>query len=366
MNYDEILAQLRSQLGDSREENSKILKEAADKFAKEGNAVGIEAVSVLLIENMPDSQREELKRLTYIDDTRLDIYHDKIVKLINESKYTEAKPMAEKLYKKIRMEYGEGEKAKFVSLRNPFEDNLCQALFKSDKILTRAPFDFAEFITTYGFLLVETGSPLDAIPVLETAIEYNPVDCGPKFELAEVYKLLKNKKKIVDISRDTLRVASSPIAIARCYANIGYALTDYREYEDAAAFYTASVMFAPNPAIPNEMQHLADLKGSPITHPSREKTIEIMKKYDIELGPNQDVINVAAQLANHYIEKDDIPNAVNALKITYNLTLDERVKDLILRYDPKSPLYVPTPEGKPSAEDTRVNITRTDNPSPQK
>jgi tetratricopeptide (TPR) repeat protein len=197
------------------------------------------------------------------------------------------------------------------------------------------------YLTTYAFLLIETGANIDAIPVLEKAIDYNPIDVAPRFELAEIYKLIRNKKKVLEVTRDTLKIAYSPLSIARCYSNVGYTLTDAGEYEDAAAFYVASVMFAPNPAIPHEMQHLANLKGSPIVKPPMEKIVEVMKKYDIEYGPDKHVIEVSAQLAAHYMGMNDISNAVQAMKITYNLTLDKDIKKLILQYDPESKMLRP-------------------------
>lgn len=344
MEYNEIIAELKSKLGDSPEENEKILKAEGEKFAHAGDYTALKAVGELLMENMPANRREELQRLTFLDGMRLDEVYDKILKLINEKKNLEALPLAEKLYKKIILDFGETETAKFVSLRNPFEENLCQLLFKQEKKLSRTPFDFSAYITTYAFLLVETGANIDAIPILEKAISYNPVDVGPRFELAEVYKIIRNKKMVLQVTRDTLEIASSPVAIARCYANVGYTLVDSGEYEDAVVFYTASAMFAPNPAIPLELKHVADLKGSPVVKPSPQRVIDTMKKYEIEYGPNQRVIEIAAQLASYYIGKKDIPQALNALKLTYNLTLDEDVKKLILQMDPKSAMLRPKSE----------------------
>ena len=359
MNYDEILADLRSKLGDSREENEKLLKAEAARFARENNAAGFEAVNTLVLENMPEAQREEIKRITHVDGVRLDEQYKKIVEHINKREYVEAKPLAERLYKKITVEFREGDEAKFVSLRNPFEDNLYQILFKPEKKLNRAPYDFATFITAYAYIMLETGSPLDAIPILKKAEEYNPVDVGPKFELAEVYKLLKNKQRLIELTREIQKVASSPVALARAYANMGYILTDFQEYEDAAAFYVASVMFAPDPAVPHELQHLADLKGSPIVRPSQEQIIAVMKKYDIEFGPNKQVIEIAAQMSLDYINKKQIDNALRSLKILYNLTLDEEVKKTILKFEPQARMVVP------KNEEEKPNITQTVNDSPE-
>ncbi len=344
MEYNEIIAELKSKLGDSPEENEKLLKAEGEKFAHAGDYTALKAVGELLMENMPAESKEELQRLTYLDGERLDKVYGRILKLINENKTLEALPLAEKLYKKIILDFGETETAKFVSLRNPFEDNLCQMLFKQEKKLSRTPFDFSAYITTYAYLLVETGANIDAIPILEKAISYNPVDVGPRFELAEIYKIIRNKKMVLQVTRDTLEIASSPVAIARCYANVGYALVDSGEYEDAAVFYTVSAMFAPNPAIPHELRHVADLKGSPVVKPSQQKVIDTMKKYEIEYGPNQRIIEIAAQLASYYIGKKDIPQALNALKLTYNLTLDEDVKKLILQMDPKAAMLRPKSE----------------------
>lgn len=356
--YNEIIEELRSRLGDSPEENEKLLRAEAEKFAKAGDSEGFRACEALILENIPEERRNEIIRLTHIDGVRLDKMYEQIVELMNKKEYAEAKKLAEKLYKKIIVEFKEGEKAKFVSLRNPFEENLYQIMFKPEKELVRAPFDFSEFITAYAFIMVETGSALDAIPILEKAVEYNPVDCGPKFELAEVYKLMKNRRQVELITKETLRVASSPLALARCYANMGYSLTDAGEYDDAAAFYTASVMFAPNPQIPLEMQHLADIKGSPIMRPSRDEIIEVFKKYGFGFGPNPEVIQIASHLAAYYLNEKDIPNAVKAMKLTYNLTLDEDVKKLILKYDPNASQYV-------SNEQEARNITQTINEHPE-
>ena len=355
MAYNDIIAELKAKLGDDPDENEKILKKEGEKFAKAGDYEGLKAVGELIMDNMPEERRREIDRITHIDGMRLDEVYNKIEALIHENKYIEALPLAERLYKKITLEYAEGEKAKFVSLRNPFEDNLCQMLFKEDKVLSRTPFNFTMYLTTYAFLLIETGANIDAIPILEKAIAYNPIDVAPRFELAEIYKLIRNKKKLLEVTRETLKVSYSPLSIARCYSNIGYALTDSGDYEDAAAFYVASVMFAPNPAVPYEMQHLADLKGSPIVKPSREKMVEVMKKYDIEYGPDRNVLEVAAKLASHYLGAKDIPNALQALKITYNLTLDKSIRDLILKLDPESkmlrPEEAPQTEFEPKKED---------------
>lgn len=354
----ELLNEIRAKLGESHEENDKILRAEVERLAKAGDIETMNAVGQLMMDNLPEDQRNEIIRLTHIDGVRLDQLYEQVEEHLSKNEYIEAKSIAEKLYKKITVDFAETDTIKYVSLRNPFEDNLCQLLFPSKKRLNRCPFDFCAFITTYAFILVETGSSIDALPVLEKARQFNPVDAGPLFEMAEIFKMTKNKKRIVEITRETLKIASSPLAIARCYANMGYILTEFAQYEEAAVYYTASAMMAPNPAIPLEMQHLADLKGSQLTVPPREKIEEVMKKYDMTFGPDNNVVSVTAQLAVNYLTSNDIPNALMAMKMTYNLTHDESIKKLILKYEPNAEMDAPAPGEIP-------NITRTVNSDPE-
>ena len=349
MAYKEIYDELKAKLTDDKAANETMLRKEVERFIKEENREGIDAAGALIMENMPEEKRNEIIRITHIDGERMDNIYKKVDEYLNAKNINEAKKLAEKLYKKITVEFKEGEKAKFVSLRNPFEDELYQFLYKPEKTLNRTPFDFCQYISTYAYILVETGDPLTAIPVLEQAQEFNPVDVGPKFEMAEIYKLIHNKARLIEVSRETMKVASSPVAIARIYANVGYILTEFGEYEDALAFYTASAMMAPSPVIPREMQHLADLKGSPVTYIGKDKVKEILEdKYDIHFGPDPDVIRVASELAAVFIKNQDLPNALQALKLTYNLTLDENIKKMIFKYDPTAAMQF-------AEEEKRIN-----------
>ena len=88
-----------------------------------------------------------------------------------------------------------------------------------------------------------------------------------------------------------------------------------------------------------------------------------MKKYDVPFGPNEDVVSVAAQLSANYIRENDIPNALMALKMTYNLTRDEEIKKIILRYEPNAEQIVPVQE--PADGEGKPNITQTVNDKPE-
>jgi preprotein translocase subunit Sec63 len=128
-------------------------------------------------------------------------------------------------------------------------------------------------------------------------------------------------------------------------------------------------MLAPHPAIPYEMRGIAQMKGGPITQPSLDDIKKVLAKYDMTFGPDKEVISVAAYLSNHYLMTGEIPNALNSLKILYNLTRDEKIKEIILRYEPDATTVtqdgIQVAPGK-DAEGGKPNITRTVNENPEK
>ena len=91
MAENKILEELRAKLTGTPEENTKYLRGMAETYANEGNVEGMNAASLLLVEIMPQDQKDEVERLTHLDGMRLDEMQNKIVKLINEKNTTVTK-----------------------------------------------------------------------------------------------------------------------------------------------------------------------------------------------------------------------------------------------------------------------------------
>lgn len=310
------------------------LMSESERMMKEGNQEGANAAIELLLEKMPEAEKKQITEFAYLDGKRLDAYYKDIENLISEKKHPEALPMAKALYEKITSVYKETDTHKFVCLRNQFEQNVCQLMFKTDKTLNVAPFDFSTMISTYGFLLVDAQEIDEAEVVLKKASEYNPVDCGPKFELAEAYKISGQNEKLLHIIRDTIKIASSPYALARCYANLGFYCVNLKDYDSAVAFYYSSIAFANHPAIPMELENIVRITGKPITPPKEKDLEKAFGKYNITRGPEELLVSVAAQLASQDLENNNITDGLMNLKILYGLTNDEQIKNIILKYEP--------------------------------
>lgn len=319
--------------GDFNTDREFLIKES-EKMAAEGNKDGANAAMELLFERMPESEKKKIEDLVYVNGKRLDAYYSDIEELIKEKKIQEALPMAKALYEKIITTYPETDDSKFVSLRNKFEQNVYQLMYKPEKTLNVAPFDFARMITTYGYLLVDVHELDEAEVVLKKASEYNPVDCGPKFELAEAYKLSRKNDELLAISKETLKISSSPYAMARCYCNLGFYCYNVEDYENAAVFYYISILFAPHRAVEMELKNVALRLNKKLTPPKEADIDRTFEKYGITRGPEELLVSVAAQLATLAIERNDIEEALMNLKLLYGLTNDENIKKTILKYEP--------------------------------
>lgn len=329
---------LRKQLTGDFEKDKQFLSDKSEEYMKENSEDGISAVLDLLAEIMPEEYQKSIMRIMYINGKRLDkVYADIVEMLKNKQNINEALPLAKELYEKITEGFVETDESKFVSLRNSFEDNLYQIIFKPQKTLNRTPFDFARMISSYGYILVEFRELEKAEEVLKKAIEYNPVDCGPKFELTEIYKLQKNKDKIIQMTKDTIKVASSPAAIARCYANLGYMCVDLKEYDDAVVFYYSSMLMYPHEAINAELRNIVTITGRKLVPPDKERIEKTFEKYDIQYGADKKVVEVSALLAQQCMMDNNIKDMLIYLKILYGLTNDSQIRDIILKYEPKKP-----------------------------
>lgn len=336
MTSNEIKKSIRKQLTGDFEKDKQFLSDKSEEYMKENDEEGISAVIDLLSEIMPEEYQKSIMRIMYINGKRLDkVYADIIEMLKSKQNLENALKLAEELYSKITEGFTESDTTKFVSLRNSFEDNLYQIVFKPEKTLNRTPFDFSRMITAYGYILVEYREFEKAVEVLKKAIEYNPVDCGPKFELAEIYKLQKDKDKIIEITKETLKVASSPAAIARCYTNLGYMCVDLKEYDDAVAFYYASILFYPYSAVKAELRNISMITGQRLTPPDDDAVQKTFEKYGIPYGPDKTVIEVSALLSQQSLMNNNTKDALIYLKILYGLTNDQQIKDIILKYEPE-------------------------------
>lgn len=285
--------------GDAAADLAYLAKLARD-IRKEPNAEELTAaVAKYAYSIMPEDARAEMERTTTVNGKRLDRVYHEALELVNAGKSAEAEPLLEAVSDKIA-ECFEGEK-KWFSFRNPFEYHMYREFYPNDTEFDRAPFDFSHYLTLYGFVLIEQHKFDKAEAVLKRAIKFDPVAAEPKFELCELYKLLRNDPRILELSRETMRVCTTADRIARVLCNLGFYCVDVGDLYSAAVFYFESLRFEPSKPVEAELQdavRLMNQAGQKFAPPSKGQILDVHEKYHIIQPPNDELITLALALAD--------------------------------------------------------------------
>ncbi|MBR7083592.1 MAG: hypothetical protein IKI37_00185, partial [Oscillospiraceae bacterium] len=245
----QIIQSLEEQLsGDTPKDMQFLQQKAVEYESREDGAEIVEAILQLAMSKMPQENLDYLNEMIYIGERRLNAIYDEALNLANQHLTAKSMTLTKQLYQHITEKFKETDTARFFSFRNLLESNLYYQLYHPTKNLLKTPFDFTRYITLHGFNLIEVRRTEEALPVLQEAIRFNPVNPDPRFELAEAYKLLGNRKMLLETIKDTIPVCTSAYALSRCYTNMGYYCTEIKDYQSAVCFYFESMIFHKHPA----------------------------------------------------------------------------------------------------------------------
>ena len=327
-----IIADLEKQLTGETLRDMQFLQEQAAVYAEQEDGAEIsEAIVQLAMSKMPQENQDYLNKMLYLDGKRLNVIYQEAVNLSNQHLTAKSLTLTAKLYQHIKENFKETDTSRFFSFRNLLESNLYYQLYNPTKNLLKTPFDFTRYITLHAYNLIEVRRTEEAIPVLQEAIRLNPVNPDPRFELAEAYKLLGNRKMLLETIKDTVPLCTSAYALARCYTNMGWYCTELKDYNSAVAFYFESMIFEKHPAVSAELHHISMLTGAPITPPTRQEVLKAFEKYKIRNGAGEETMHVVTSLSNQAIERKNWAEAVYYLYVIYDLTKDPAAKAMLER-----------------------------------
>ena len=324
----EIISAVRAQLSGDLTKDLLMIQETAGNYEKKEDGAGIaEELLKLAYEIMPQEQTDYMKKMLYMGDKRLEqVYHEADT-LIKSHKIEQSLALTEKLYQHIIKNFTETPERRFFSFRNLLESNLYYVLYHPTKAMVKAPFDFTLFIGAHAYNLVELGKAKEAIPVLQEAIRYNPVNPDPRFELAEVYKVLKQNDNLLTTIKETLPICATPYALSRCYANMGFYCIEIKDYESALAFYYQSLIFADHPAVRGELAIVQQKLNRRLKPPTHEEILEVFEKYGIPFGASAEMLDVASQLAEQAKSGERWEEAFFYFGTIYGVTNDPKAKE---------------------------------------
>lgn len=329
MTVTELMERIKTEMTGDVQADLKRLSEIAQEYKREENAGELlEAIANYAYELLPEDTRAEMTEATFVRGMRMDKAFADALQMLREDKAKEAEALLGEISGKIRKHFETGEK-RYFCFRNPFEYHVYRFLNPDDTNFDRAPFDFTNYLQTYAYALLNSGNGLAALQVLDRAIALNPVSVDPRFEQAEIYKLMRMPEKLLQNTQETVRYCTSAGTFARIAANMGYYCALKENLPDAAIFYFDSMRFDPTPAAESELQdtmHRMKLSGQIFAPPTKGQILDVYEKYGVMQPPNSDLVNLALTLADSAKQHERIELEGLFMRYAYDMTNAEQFK----------------------------------------
>lgn len=330
MNVPELMTQIRLEMTGDLKKDMEYLSSVAQDLRSEPNADELtKAVMEYAFSIMPEDVRKDMEERTMIDGRRMDLVYRDALRLVDEGKTAEAKALLAQISDKIET-YFEGGDPKYFSFRNPFEYHMYRHFYPEDTKFDRAPFDFASYLSLYGYVLIEERNARDARKVLLRAQKFNPVSADARFEMAELCKIARNMPELLKTCQETLPLCTTADRMARVLANMGYYCYVVQDFYSAAVFYFESVRFAPSQAVEFELQDVVrrmNTFGQRFAPPTKGQTLDVYEKYSMKQPPNPELVNLAVVMIQqaHKYNRSDLEAFFN--RCAFDLTNDPKFRE---------------------------------------
>ncbi len=338
MTVDELMTKVKSEMTGDVQTDIHYINALAEKMKREDNAAELcSALADYAYTILPDKQKKYMYEATFVRDMRMDKAFHEAMTMLENGKLDDAEQLLFEISEVIRVHFEESER-KFFSFRNPFEFHLYQHFYPNSKECERAPFDFAHYLTMYGYVLLEKHELVKAAKTVERGIRFNPVCADFRFELAEICKMGGDPNTLLRVNQDTLRVCTTADRIARTLCNMGYFCNMIGDLQSAAVFYFESIRFMPSKAVEFELQdvvrHINSI-GEKFNPPTQGQILDTYQKYGLQPPPNDEVVELALTLAKSASEYGRPELEGLFYRVAYDLTNEPKFKEAIDRVDAK-------------------------------
>lgn len=182
----------------------------------------------------------------------------------------------------------------FRSFAEPMEMVLFQQFYQPKKNVQQAPFPFHLLYLVQGELELAQGNLKNARKALEKGLRWDPASAPVRAAYLAVLKDEADWESFGRVNREAFREAFRPADLARCYRNQGALLLHKEDWQGARYAYLMSLNFQDSEEAKKQLQTLAEnqkLDGKPAT---REELAAFAQKEAIPLGPNPEVLRLAA------------------------------------------------------------------------
>ncbi len=297
----------------------------------------IRACGRLLYKCVPDDKKAEFDRIVNNDVTSYESVLEEVRFKQHEKKFDEALALMEGMIRKLEEAnmFADDQVSEYHCFNEFFEEALYRMNAKPSKEVRHATIPMDDIYTQYGSILIDLQRPKDAEAALAKAMHWNPACAQIAFERAETCKLQGDMEGFFRLTLDTFKYAFRPKQVARCFRNLGFYFTEKELWEESVACHTMSLQFDRESTLAmSELYYIQQKAGRVIPPPKMEYLREIAEKYGFPVGADPDVLGLSYSYGKHFAEEGDTAGARYCWQITYDLTDDEEIKEMMDRLPP--------------------------------
>ena len=324
--YEEIINEIKANLGENKELNKKYLSSQMEKYVDHPyNKEIIREISRMMWDCLTEEEQMEFAEISEKENPIMDILND-VSQDIEIGEYKIALEKLDKFIKNYPALFEDDKVSEYHFFTNPLEELLFYKYIGAEKIVRYIPDNkpVLDLYYIYGFLLLETNQYDKAEEYLKKAIKINPVSSRIILELCEIYKLhTYNYNKYFMYATDALKYAYMPQDIARSYRSLGYYYIEENQFETAFALFRYSMEYELNPMAYSEINYIQNKDKS--IDLSLDESMEIIKNKNIQLGVNPFILETLDEFINEYEENKLYSQTLYFLELKYNLTNDEKL-----------------------------------------
>ena len=292
----------------------------------------IRACARLMYDLMPDDKKKDLEKVISNNASGTEATLEEVRFNIYKKDFNKALQIIEALVTKIEAlnAFEDDKVSEYHDFEEWFEEVLYQYRSKTEKDMRHAQIPYREMYLLYGVLLVELKRIPEAQEALKKGLRWNPVCFHMMSEYIETYKMSGDLEQFFILTKEAFKIAFRPTDLARCYRNLGYYFVEKKLWPEAIACNLLSLEYDKEAkAAQSELYYINNATDGKIPEPSIDQTREYSKKYGFPFGPDRDILGLSYAYGKHFLEEKE-PNAARYfLSITYGLTGDPEIKEII-------------------------------------
>ena len=328
--YEEIINEIKSNLGENKDLNKKYLSSQMDVYKNHPNNKEIlKEISNMMWDCLNEFEKEEYKQIIENKTQLMDILNEVSYEIEN-GKSKVALEKLDKFIDEYKSPFENDDDTEYHFFTNTLEELIFMRYIGSKNEIKYIPTNqpVLDLYYIYGFLLLEDKQFEKSEKYLKKAIKINPVSSRVILELSEIYKIhTYTYNKYYMFVSDALKYAYYPQDIARCYRQLGFYYIEENQMEIALALFIYSMEYELSPQAYSEINYIQS-KNSELKL-NLDECINIIKNKNIQLGVNPFVLDTLYELADEYEKNRLYSQSLYYYEIIYELTNDENILEKI-------------------------------------